>query len=374
MRTSLSKTFAGVLILTVICPVLLTAGVWLSAITGTCMGEDGKPLAEAILRFTDPTNGKQFEVTTNSEGRFTYIAVAPSLYRLEVVRTKHQTVTFPELYLEWSSRPLVLEIDLRSHSAKVTRQVLVAESFGTEPPPPAEPVPDKGDTNAARAINEKIAATQVYIAKRDWDSALSAAKSATEIDPKRDLPWAWLANVYCSEAQTSTSPPSTTVQNCIHYYQQAISITPNPTYFNNIGVAYSSLQQWDKAADNFHAATMASPENNALYRANLGAALLKQSENSDKTDTVRALQSAEHEFSQAAVAIPALNEVYYWKGLCELRLAAMEVPGYTYPMASESFSRYLQLVPQGRYVADAKDMLAGLKNTGPQEADTSAKP
>jgi Tfp pilus assembly protein PilF len=374
MGISLSKTFAGVLILIAICPALLAAGVWLSAITGTCTDEDGRPLAGAVLQFTDPANGKRFEVTTSSDGHFTYIAVAPSQYRLDVLRTKHQTVSFPELYLEWSSRPLLVEIDLRSHSAKVTRQVLVAESFGTELPATGVPVPDKGDMDAARAINEKIAATQAYIAKRDWDSALSAAKSATEIDPKRDLPLAWLANVYCSEAQNSISPPGTTVQNCIHYYELAISITPNPTYFNNIGVAYSSLQQWDKAANNFHAAIMASPDNNALYRGNLGAALLKKSEGSDKADAIPALQSAEQEFSRATVAIPALSEAYYWKGLCELRLAALEVPGYTYPMASESFSRYLQLVPQGRYVADAKDMLAGLENTRPQNADTSAKP
>src|SRR6516162_4854995 len=166
------------------------------------------------------------------------------------------------------------------------------------------PVPDKGDAESAQAINEKIAAVRAYIATRDWDAALSAAKLATEIDPKRDLPWAWMANVYCSEAQHLSSPPDTTLQNCIHYYEQAISISPNPTYFNNIGVAYSSMQQWDKAAENFRAAIMASSENTALYRANLGAALLKKSEGTDNPQIIEALRSAEKEFSQAAVAVP----------------------------------------------------------------------
>jgi tetratricopeptide (TPR) repeat protein len=369
------QRFRRVLILaTILYPAFLTAAIWLSAITGTCTGEDGRPQAGAVLRFTDPANGKYFEVTTNLEGRFTYIAVAPSHYRLDVLRAKQQTRTFPDIYLEWSSRPLLLDVDLHNQSVKVTRQVLVAESFGAELPAPAVPVPDTSDADVARAINDKIAAIQNYIAKQDWDNALSAAKSATEINPKRDLPWAWLANVYCSEAQHSASTSAATLQNCIHYYKEAVSRTPSPAYFNNLGVAYSSLQEWDKAAENFRAAIQVSPENTALYRANLGAALLKKSEGSDKPKNIEALQSAEKEFSQAAVAVHALNETYYWKGLCELRLAALEVPGFSYPMAGESFARYLQLVPNGPYASEARDLVEGLESTKLRQTNTSAKP
>jgi tetratricopeptide (TPR) repeat protein len=375
MRVSLSKRFTRFLIFAlVLYPAFLPAAIWLSAITGTCTDEDGKPLAGAVLRFTDPANGKHFEITTNPDGRFTYIAVAPSHYRLDVLRAKQQTRTFPDIYLEWSSRPLLLDVDLRSQSVKVTRQVLVAESFGTELPPTTVPAPDKVDADIARAITEKIAVIQAYIAARDWDNALSTAKAATEIDPRRDLPWAWLAKVYCSEAQHSSSTSAITLQNCILYYEKAILIAPNPTYFNNLGVAYSSLQEWDKAAENFRAAILASPANAALYRANLGAAFLKKSEGSDKPNNIEALQSAEKEFSRAADAVPALNETYYWKGLCELRLAALEVPGFSYPMAGESFARYLQLVPNGPYASEARSLVEGLQRTRLRQSNTSAKP
>src|SRR5271169_6678934 len=83
-------------------PCIASAGVWLSALMGTCFDEEGKPLAGAILRFTDPANGRHFEVTSNTEGRFTYIAVQPSRYRLDVIRNREQQASFASVDLQWS--------------------------------------------------------------------------------------------------------------------------------------------------------------------------------------------------------------------------------------------------------------------------------
>ena len=370
VRGALCFAFGVVPLLWSVC---LSAGIWLSAISGSSLDESGRPLPGAVFRFTNPANGKSFEITSNPEGRFTYIAVEPAHYRLDVIRARHQPVTFADVYLEWSSRPLLLDIDLRSHSVRVTRQIMLAETLGTEPPASALPSSGSPDAAIARAINEKIAAAAAFMAAGDWDSALTAAKAATEIDPNRDLPWAWLGNVYCSEAQHTTPPPASLLNNCIQQYKHAIAIAPSSTYFNNVGVAYAAMNRWEDAAENFRAALLANPDHAALYHLNLGSALLKQSESSSDTP-IALLESARREFLAAASSTPAINDAYYWKGLCELRLAAGGGEAVTFDMARDSFARYLHLDTSGRYATEARTMLEGLDASRLQSSGVKSDP
>ena len=331
-------------------------------------------MGRAVLRFIDPANGRHFEVTSNAEGRFHYIAVEPSHYRLEIFRNRRQQVSFPDVYLEWSSQPLLVEVNLQKNSVKVTRQVILAETFGSELPAPAIAVPDNADAAIVRAINEKIAAAKTFMDAGDWDSALTAAKDATEIDPKRDLPWAWLANVFCEEASHTAVHTDSMLQSCIQNYKYAIAIAPNATYYNNLGAAYSAMKQWKEAAGNFRAAIQLNPDHAALYHQNLGATLLKQAESLSNTEALKTLQLATDEFSLAAAASPPIAEAYYWKGLCELRLAASEAPGFSYKMADESFRHYLQLAPAGKYASQARAMRDGLQDLLAAAGKTASKP
>jgi tetratricopeptide (TPR) repeat protein len=351
-------------------PMPASAGTWLSAITGTCLDELGKPMPGATLRFTDPANGKHFEVTSDSDGKFIYVAVEPSRYRLDIYRTRHQQVTFPGVYLEWSSQPLLLEVSLQQNTVKVSRQVMLAESFGNEQP--AVIAPEGKDAATARAINEQLAAAKAFMDAGDWDHALAAARAATEIDPNRDLPWAWLANVYCEEASHTIEPSGSLRQKCIQNYKYAIAIAPNATYYNNLGTAYSSLKNWTESAENFRAAVHLNPDHSALYHQNLGAAMLNKAESLSANEALATLQLALAEFNSAASATPPISEAFYWIGLCQLRLAAAQVSGSTYDSAGEAFRHYLQLAPGGPYATQAQVMLDGLQefSTGARRSDS----
>ena len=358
----------------VLVPCAISAGVWLSSLMGTCFDEEGKPVAGAVLRFTDPANGRHFEVKSNAEGRFHYIAVEPSHYRLEIFRTRHQQISFPDVYLEWSSQPLLVEVNLQENSVRVTRQVILVETLGSEQPAPAIAVPDNADAAIVRAINGKIAAAKTFMDAGDWDNALTAARAATAIDPKRDLSWAWLAEIFCEEASHTTAHTDSMLQSCIQNYKYAIAIAPNATYYNNLGAAYSAMKQWEDAAGNFRAAIQLNPDHATLYHKNLGGTLLKQAESGSDSDTLKTLQLAEQEFSLAAAASPPVAETYYWKGLCQLRLAASEVPGSSYRMADESLRHYLQLSPNGQYASQARAMSDGLQDLAAAAGKTASKP
>ena len=164
------------------------------------------------------------------------------------------------------------------------------------------------------------------------------------------------------------------LQSCIQNYKYAIAIAPNATYYNNLGAAYSAMKQWEDAAGNFRAAIQVNPDHAALYHKNLGGTLLKQAESVSDRDTLKTLQLAEQEFSLAAAASPPVAEAYYWKGLCQLRLAASEVPGSSYRMADESLRHYLQLSPHGQYASQARAMSDGLQDLAAAAGKTASKP
>jgi len=361
-RASVIRTFSLLAFLVILLAGHIgSAGVLLSSLMGTCFDEEGKPMAGAALRFTDPANGRHFEVRSNVEGRFSYIAVEPSRYRLDVLRDRKPQSSFASVDLQWSSHPLLMEISLQHNSVRVTRQVLLAEAFQTESPPFALTSPPNTDEAIVRAINQQLAAARAYMDAENWENARAAAKAATEIDPKRDLPWAWLANVYCAEASRTTAPAGSLLQNCIQNYKYAIAIAPNATYYNNLGTAYCSMKHWKEAAENFSAAEQLNPDH-GLYHQNLGAALLKQAEALPNGDTRETLKLAADAFSRAAAATPPIPEAYYWKGLCQLRLAALDAPGASYKLADESLQHYLQLAPGGHYASEARTMVEGLKD------------
>jgi tetratricopeptide (TPR) repeat protein len=361
-RASVIRTFSLLAFLVILLAGHIgSAGVLLSSLMGTCFDEEGKPMAGAVLRFTDPANGRHFEVRSNVEGRFSYIAVEPSRYRLDVLRDRKPQASFASVDLQWSSHPLLMEISLQHNSVRVTRQVLLAEAFQTESPPFALTSPPNTDEAIVRAINQQLAAARAYMDAENWENARAAAKAATEIDPKRDLPWAWLANVYCAEASRTTAPAGSLLQNCIQNYKYAIAIAPNATYYNNLGTAYCSMKHWKEAAENFSAAEQLNPDH-GLYHQNLGAALLKQAEALPNGDTRETLKLAADAFSRAAAATPPIPEAYYWKGLCQLRLAALDAPGASYKLADESLQHYLQLAPGGHYASEARTMVEGLKD------------
>ena len=179
------------------------AGIWLATITGTCLDEHGKPVPSATLHFTDQANGKQFETRTDSAGTFSYIAAPSAIYTLRVAREGKSPVTFENIVIEWSSRPLTLDINLEHGTAKITRSTMQPEFFRSDETPAALVAQDNADQTTVAAINQHLAAAKQLSDQGDWQGAIHALWSAIEIDPKRDLPWALLGAAYYNAATHS---------------------------------------------------------------------------------------------------------------------------------------------------------------------------
>ncbi len=105
------------------------AAIWLASLDGVCVDEHGKPLTGTVVHFTDPKNGKYFDVRTDSAGRFFYIAAQPSIYTLLIKRDRKPPIIFEDVDIQWSSQPLQLEVNLERNTVTVTRKTMLPEFF-----------------------------------------------------------------------------------------------------------------------------------------------------------------------------------------------------------------------------------------------------
>ncbi len=330
----------------------------LVSLDGTCLDEHGKPLSDTAVHFTDPKNGKYFHVRTDASGKFFYIAAQPSIYTLLIKRGRKPPVIFEDVDIPWSSQPLLVEVNLERNTVTVTRKTVLPEFFRQDESQAALLAQGNGDQATVASIDQQLAAAKQLSDRGDWQGAIRALWNAIEIDPNRDLPWALLGAAYYGAATHSAEGGKAQLEQCVTSYQKAIAIAPSAAYHNNLGNAYVKLKQYDDAVEQYRQAELLNPDQSSLYQQNIGMALVEQAQSRPNDSAIELLERALQAFSHVSDVEPKNAEVFYWKGICQLRLAANGLGSYK-DVATE-FQSYLKLAPQGRFAAEVQAMLKAL--------------
>ncbi len=344
------------------------ATIWLASLDGVCVDEHGKPLAGTVVHFTDPKNGKYFDVRTDSAGKFFYIAAQPSIYTLLIKRDRRPPVIFDDVDIQWSSQPLQLEVNLERNTVTITRKTMLPEFFRQDETQAALLSQGRSDQATVAAINQQLAAAKQLSDQGDWQGAIRDIWNAIEIDPHHDLPWALLGAAYYDAATHTAEDSQALLEKCVTSYQKAIAIAPVATYCNNLGNAFAKLRQYDDAIEQYRQAELLNPNQSSLYQQNVGMALVEEAQARPSDSALELLQRALEAFGQVREVEAKNAEVFYWKGICQLRLAANGRGSYE-DVAAE-FQSYLTLAPQGRFAADVEAMLKALPSV---EKGTSSR-
>ena len=347
------------------------AAIWLASIDGTCVDEHGKPLTGTVVHFGDPKNGKYFDVRTDSAGRFFYIAAQPSIYTLLVKRGRRPPVIFEDVDIQWSSQPLQLEVNLERNAVTVTRKTMLPEFFRQDETQAVLLAQGNGDQATIAAINQHLAAAKQLSDQGDWQGAIRALWNATEIDPNRDLPWALLGAAYYTAATHAAEDSQALLEKCVTSYQKAIAIVPSAAYHNNLGNAYVKLKQYDDAVEQYREAEVLNPDQSSLYEQNVGMALVEEAQARPSDSALELLQRALEAFNQVTAVETKNAEIFYWKGICRLRLAANGLDSYK--DVAEEFRSYLKLAPHGRFASDVEAMLRALSSVGAGSVSVSVR-
>jgi hypothetical protein len=329
-----------------------SANIWLSVIDGKCIDERGEPCNKLTLHFSDPINGHTYTATTDSTGKFYHAGMEPGDYNMTVHRSGQADVELPAPFA-WSVLPLIVTVDLGKHSVHVGRQILTAEGVS----PLYGAISIGSENSFATPFSREL---QEDFDRGDWLSAIRRLKGAIAHTPNDANLHALLgyANYGAAKKNPATAEPF--LKDCVEEYNTAISLKPDPRYYNNLGVVFVVVHRDEEAIKQFQLAEGLLPARASLYERNIGVTLVGQSYNLPEAESIAALQRASETFTRVLAAEPQNEDVLYWKGVALLKLTSLKPDSANYDELSSLFQRYLQVSPNGRFAKEVHGMLASI--------------
>ncbi len=204
-----------------------------------------------------------------------------------------------------------------------------------------------------KKLNETFNAAMEAKRLQDYATAVQHFREAAEIDDAQDVIWGNLAEALSGMVSTKTGEERDQVgEEAIAAYRQAITLRPDPAYHNNLGLLLIRMQRVEEGAAELETAAQLAPDNAATYYFNLGATMVNTGNTKGAIDA----------FTKATVVQPEFANAYYQLATVLVGTAQMKEDGSIIPAAGtvEAYQKYLELEPQGQYVASAQAMVQSL--------------
>lgn len=334
-------------------------------VKGVCKDIDGKPIAGAVVEYSNLDNGQKYNLKTNNKGEYFSLGLTPGKYKVTLYRTPEDQKAGKEVY-HVSGFPVQLDentmdIDLKKEQENQAKgQGVSPEEMKARQEAAAKAAKE---TNTVKSLNEKLNAAKTAADAGDFDTAIADLNEANQTDPSRALIWFKLGDYYRMSATKQTDPAEKQKRfgSAVDSYNKAVELqqtTPDKdaakqastlaAYYNNLAEAYAKNNKIDDAVKTYALAAQTEPAAAAQYYYNTGAVLT----NAGKVDDAIAA------FDKVIAADPNRADAYYWKGVNMIGKATLQGNKMTAPPGTaEAFQKYLELQPTGTYAEPAKQML-----------------
>jgi tetratricopeptide (TPR) repeat protein len=285
--------------------------------------QEGSPLANVQVVFTNVDNGKTYKTKTDKSGAFSMLGVPYGSFRVDVIGEKGEKLFTEKTTLGTgdTSSSNFLKIDINKSSAAADN------AFGL--PDPAAPKLTKEQIAKIDADNKKIAGLNSLISEaqtarqaQDWPKAENALKQLISAAPDTDR---WDIYMSLAEAQSNSKELAEAVQ----------------TYDKGIQLAQSLVSG-------------ASPSNSKIPTLNPAAA---------KSGAVRMLTSQGNAYlklQKTEEAIASLKKAAAMEpasAVGQYNLCGVEYTAQKFDDARVSCAKFLQLEPSGAHSEEVKGFI-----------------
>lgn len=343
------------------------------SVKGVVKDAEGKPIADAVVFYSNQDNGQKYTLKTNKRGEYFSLGITPGKYNVVVYRTADDQMAGKE-----ADRQNGFPVQMGENTLDLDmKKALEEQAKGAGMT--AEQVKQKEDERSKvmkenaniKSLNEKLLAAKTAADGGDYETAIAVMVAANQIDPNRDLIWFKLGDYYRLSAtkQTDTAEKQKRLDSAVESYQKAVELKkaapPDPkdpaqdakmlaSYYNNLADAYAKDKKIDDAAKTYELSAKTDPTTAASAYFNMGAVYT----NAGRPDDANAA------FDKCLAADPNRAEAWYQKGVNLLGKATIQgdktVPA---PGTVEALQKYLELAPAGPNAQNAKDLLASLGST-----------
>ena len=302
------------------------------SVKGVCKDQEGKPITDGVVVWTNKDNGRKIEIKTNKNGEYQSVGFTPGTYDATLTRNGQPVDQVSGIPIG-AGEAREINFDLKKSQA--------AAGPSEEQLKKQQEVQKQNEK--IKGLNAKLAEARDLEKAGNYDQAITILQEATAAEPTKDLLWAYLGDA-CRGAKKYPE--------AIDAYQKALAINPTSgAYHNGLADAYAKSGQTDKAVAEYAAAAQAEPANAATYYFNEGAIFT----NTGKVD------EAITAFDKTIQADPKKADAYYWKGVNMIGKATLKGDKMVAPDGTaEAFNKYLELDPTGKYADAAKQMLASI--------------
>ncbi len=273
MRTRISVPDIILLFFGVACLLLLNPRSGLAqetVVQGVVIDEEGKPVKDARLIFSDPERGLKFVLRTDKNGKFIKVGIPPTTYRV-TVESEGFLPLESQARIRFGMRES-LEVKLkRPHSIPDRDEDMKAGSdlfrAGKY---------DEAADHFRKVIERHPSQYEGYfnlglslIKKGEVDPAIGALEKAAELNPESVDTLFALAECYFAKGESAKAEQS---------FSRSIALNPeSPLAHYNLGLVYYKLGRNEEALAAFEKSTALKPDNaSAHYQAGLAAIRLQR--------------------------------------------------------------------------------------------------
>ena len=316
------------------------------AIAGTVYNEHGLPLAGAsvVLRSLNPPSRR--EVQTDQDGRFSALDLRPSQYHLLLLREGEILWSFP-VTLPPGQETLRVDIDLKNLREEAESRARL------DPELERRLAEEREQSERVYRLHGHFNRGMRMLNDGQAEQAVEEYRAALELEPDNGTILGLLGSAL---ADAGRDEEARTV------LERALVVQPaEAAHHNNLGALLAREGKPEEALTHFRRAVQLDPERAASCHFNQGALLLNIGRNEE---AVAALQ-------QAARLEPTLAVAHFFLAVGMMRQAEarssrplLERPAERAEIINV-FQRYLQLVPDGTYAAQAQEYLERLGSAPP---------
>jgi tetratricopeptide (TPR) repeat protein len=365
------------------------------AIIGKVIGEDGKPLQGALVKFARQDIKANYKIKTNKKGEYGYYTLPIGTYNVTLEVGGRDVDFAKNVKVSLTNESTTVDFDLQKNKkrseelsramasgglTKEQQQSMSAEERAAyeqgKKQREAQLSKDKKLNDAFNAgmhalecarrpggcpppaAAEGQPAPAPLTAEQNYEEAVASFKKAGEMDPNQPAIWSQMAEAYVGLAGTKkeAADKEAALSSAAETYQKAIATKPlSGALHNNYALVLARQGKFDEAKAELQKAAELDPVEGGKYYYNLGALLV----NGGKWE-----QAAEV-FKKAIELTPNYPESHYQYAMCLSAKLTTGPDGKTIapPGMAEELQKYLELAPNGPNAQAAKEMLATLNST-----------
>jgi len=160
-------------------------------VKGVAKDNQGNPIADAIVVWTNMDNGQKYQLKTNKKGEYFSLGLSPGKYVVTLYKNADDMKANKELD-HVKGFPVTLDENELAFDLK-KEQEGAAKGQGLSPEQLKQmqeaQAKQAKETNTVKSLNDKLNAAKTAADAGDYDTAIAALTEATQMDATRDLIW-----------------------------------------------------------------------------------------------------------------------------------------------------------------------------------------